>query len=366
MNYGETGMKCLSIVGARPQFVKLAPVSRVLRRFCEERILHTGQHYDYVMSAHFFEELAIPDPDYHLEVGSGSHGAQTARMLEGIEHILQEERPDWVILYGDTNSTLAGALAAAKLGLAIAHIEAGLRSFNRDMPEEVNRIVADHVSDLLFCPTEAARQHALAEGLNGIEVVGDVMYDLLLQARPTVAERAPALLESLEIAPGEYFLATVHRPVNADDPQAMREIAAALNELPLPVIFPVHPRTRRRLQEYGVSWSERVRLIDPVGYLSMLALEQHAVRVLTDSGGVQKEAFLLGVPCVTLREETEWVETVEARWNVLVGSRREAILAAVSLPRPPVPTHNPYGFGDAAERITRTLLGAGPGRQVLQ
>lgn len=343
-------------MGARPQFVKLAPVSQALRTRHEEIILHTGQHYDYRMSAQFFDELAIPTPDYHLEVGSALHGAQTARMLEAIEGVLMKERPDWVIVFGDTNSTLAGALAAAKLHIPIAHIEAGLRSFNRAMPEEINRIVTDHLADRLFCPTETACRHANAEGITrGVEMVGDVMYDMVLQARPRIAARVQHLLRSMHVSPREYLLATVHRPVNTDDAMAMRNIAQALNTLTMPILFPLHPRTRSRMEGYGITWGSHIQFMEPAGYLDMLTLEQHAHRILTDSGGMQKEAFLLGVPCVTLRAETEWMETVEAGWNVLVGSRTPAIIAAVSRAEPNPPARNLYGEGDAAYRIVQSL-----------
>jgi UDP-GlcNAc3NAcA epimerase len=345
-----------SIVGARPQFVKLAPVSEALRQQHDELIIHTGQHYDYSMSAQFFDELAIPAPDYHLGIGSGTHGTQTARMLEAIEQVLMEERPDWVVVYGDTNSTLAGALAAAKLHIPIAHVEAGLRSFIRTMPEEINRVVTDHLSERLFCPTETARRHANNEGiLQGVEVVGDVMYDILLQVRPKIAGRAHSLLPKLGVTPQSYVLVTVHRAANTDDPATIQNIARALNRLEMPVIFPVHPRTRARMEQYGITWEKHISLVEPVGYIDMLTLEWGAYRILTDSGGVQKEAFLLEVPCVTLREETEWPETVEAGWNVLVGSRWEAILEAVGLPRPNPSQQKPFGKGDAAIRIAHSL-----------
>jgi len=349
-------MRVVSIVGARPQFVKLASVSRALRTYHEEIIVHTGQHYDYGMSAQFFQELGIPEPDYHLNCGSGSHGAQTARMLEAIEQVLLRERPAMVMVYGDTNSTLAGALAAAKLRIPIAHVEAGLRSFNRAMPEEINRVVTDRLSEKLFCPTKAACQHLRAEGITqGIELVGDVMYDLLLQVQPVVEQRAQELLPFLHVAERGYVLVTVHRPVNTDDIAAMRNIAAALNAVELPVIFPLHPRTRARMGDYRLAWGEHITFIEPVGYLDMLALERGAYRILTDSGGVQKEAFLLGVSCVTLREETEWVETVEAGWNVLVGNQPEAIVDALRLPQPQTPRGTPYGEGNAAVRIAQSL-----------
>ncbi|MGH2498154.1 MAG: non-hydrolyzing UDP-N-acetylglucosamine 2-epimerase [Ktedonobacteraceae bacterium] len=355
-------MRFASIVGARPQFIKLAPLSRTLRRQHQEILIHTGQHYDYNMSAQFFDELEIPEPDYNLEIGSGPHGEQTGRMLTAIEQVFIKERPDWVIVFGDTNSTLAGALAAAKLGIPIAHVEAGLRSFNRAMPEEINRIVTDHLAQRHFCPTECACNHLRSEGIiQGVEMVGDVMYDALLLARPKLKERAARLLATWSITSrGDgryepYALVTVHRPANTDDPAAMAAIAHALNKLDMPVIFPVHPRTRKLLQRYGIAWERHIRLIEPQGYLDMLALEHAAYRILTDSGGVQKEAFLLGVPCITLREETEWSETVELCWNILAGSRSQAILDAVYWPEPEPVAHNPFGEGDAARRIVQSL-----------
>jgi len=349
-------VRLVSIVGARPQFVKLAPVSRALRERHEEIIIHTGQHYDYRLSSLFFDELAIPVPDYHLEIGSGLHGAQTGQMLAAVEQVLLRESPDRVIVFGDTNSTLAGALAAAKLHIPIAHVEAGLRSFNRAMPEEINRVLTDHLSDRLFCPTTTAYRHARNEGITqGVEIVGDVMYDMLLQTQEKISSRAQRLLAELDVAPQAYALATVHRPGNTDDPVAMREIAHALNSLAMPVIFPVHPRTQKSLRQYGIEWGKHVHCIEPVGYIDMLALEQGAYRILTDSGGVQKEAFLLRVPCITLREETEWTETVEAGWNVLTGVQSQRIITAFNRPTPePVP-ENPYGKGDAAIRIAQSL-----------
>ncbi len=349
-------MRVASIVGARPQFIKLLPVSCALRQQHKEIIVHTGQHYDYNMSARFFDELAIPTPDHHLGIGSGSHGVQTGRMLEAVEQVLMQERPDWVIVYGDTNSTLAGALAATKLHMRLAHVEAGLRSFNRTMPEEINRVVVDHLSDRLFCPTETARRHVNNEGITeGVEVVGDVMYDLLLQVLPKLHTRAQTLLPALHVAPNEYMLVTVHRAANTDDPEAMRGIADALKQLEMPILFPIHPRTRACLERYDIIWNKHILLIEPVGYIDMLALEQSAYRILTDSGGVQKEAFLLRVPCVTLREETEWTETVETGWNVLVGCCPQAIIEAVGRSNPEPPQQHPFGDGNAAARIAQTF-----------
>lgn len=348
-------MRIASIVGARPQFIKLAPVSQAIRQQHEELIIHTGQHYDYAMSAQFFDELGIPAPDYHLEIGSGTHGVQTGRMLEAIEQVLLKEQPDWVVVYGDTNSTLAGALAAAKLHIPIAHVEAGLRSFNRNMPEEINRIVTDHLSTRLFCPTETARRHLSNEGITqGVEVVGDVMYDILLQVQSEIESRMHTLLPSLGIEPRGYLLVTVHRAANTDDQEAMRNIARALNRLEMPIVFPVHPRTRGYLERYQITWEKHIQIIEPVGYFDMLTLEKAAYRILTDSGGVQKEAFLLEMPCVTLREETEWPETVETGWNVLAGTRWEAIVEAVHRPMPRLADQKPFGEGDAAVRIARS------------
>jgi UDP-GlcNAc3NAcA epimerase len=349
-------MRFASIVGARPQFVKVAIVSRALRKDHEELIIHTGQHYDYNMSAQFFDELDIPAPDYHLEVGSAPHGAQTGRMLEAIETVLLKERFDAVIVYGDTNSTLAGALAAAKLHIPVAHVEAGLRIFDQALPEEINRVLTDHLSYRLYCPTETACNNLRKEGITrGVELVGDVMYDLLLQAQPGLVERTEKLLQRFDLTPQAYALVTIHRAVNADSQEAMYEIAEGLKRLEMPVIFPVHPRTCARLENYALAWARHIQLIEPLGYFDMMALARSAHRILTDSGGLQKEAFLLGVPCVTLRNETEWMETVEVGWNTLVGIRWQEIVAAANKPAPAAPQHNPFGAGDAGVRIARDL-----------
>ncbi len=348
-------MRFASIVGTRPQFVKVALVSKILRQQHEELIIHTGQHYDYALSTQFFNELAIPEPDYYLGCGSASHAVQTARMLIAQEEVLTKERIDWVIVYGDTNSTLAAALVAAKLHIPIAHIEAGLRSFNRAMPEEINRIVTDHLSSRLFCPTETARQQANREGLfQGVEFVGDVMYDMLLQVQSKLDDRINLLLPELHITPQKYMLTTVHRPVNTDDRTAMSAIVKALNKIEMPIIFPVHPRTRACLQNYGIQLGKHIQLIEPVGYLDMLALQRAAYRIITDSGGIQKEAFLQGVPCVTLRDETEWMETVQLGWNALVGTQWQRILEALARPAPQPACQKPFGQGDAAIRIVQS------------
>jgi UDP-N-acetylglucosamine 2-epimerase (non-hydrolysing) len=357
-------MRFATIVGARPQFIKLAPVSRALRQWHEELIIHTGQHYDENMSATFFEEMDIPAPHYNLGIGSGPHGMQTGRMLEAIEAVLMQERPEGVIVFGDTNSTVAGALAAAKLHMPVAHVEAGVRSFDRSMPEEINRVVTDHLSTWLFCPTEAARRYASDEGLTrGVELVGDVMYDLLLQLQPRLIQRAETLLPELGVEPGGYVVATIHRPFHTDEPEVLGGIAQALGDLDMPVIFPVHPRTRNLMEQYHIEWGKPVRLMEPVGHLDMLTLQRSAYRIVTDSGGIQKEAFLLGVPCVTLRhstiQTTEWPETLQGGWNVVVeGAQPSAIVEAVHRPTPEPLTlahDNPFGNGDAAARIAQSL-----------
>ena len=322
-------MKIVTIVGARPQFIKAAAVSRVLRQDVREVLVHTGQHYDGNMSQVFFDELEIPRPDYNLGIGSGGHGVQTGAMLAGIEEILLKEKPDRVLVYGDTNSTLAGALAAAKLHIPVAHVEAGLRSFNRRMPEEINRVLTDHVADLLFCPSTTAVKNLAAEGVrSGVHLTGDVMYEALMHAVALSQEKSD-ILKRLGVAPGEYALATIHRAENTDDPERLARLMAALQEVSckMPVIFPVHPRTRGKLGPLAADGD--LRLLDPQGYLDMVRLEAGAAVILTDSGGIQKEAYWLRVPCVTLRDETEWVETVAQGWNVLAGAYRDMILRAV-------------------------------------
>ena len=352
-------MKVVSIVGARPQFIKAAPVSRILRRTCEEVLVHTGQHYDHEMSQVFFEELGIPTPDVNLGVGSGSHGQQTGEMLAGIERVLLTKDPAWVLVYGDTNSTLAGSLAAAKLHIPVAHVEAGLRSFNQAMPEEINRVLTDHVSDLLLCPTETAVRNLAAEGIHqGVYLVGDVMYDAVLH-NSCIAQERSRVLEAVGVRPGEYLLLTVHRPANADNPARLATIVDALGQAGQPVVFLVHPRTQKMLSTLDVQMPENLLLQEPVGYLDMLALEGHARLILTDSGGVQKEAYWFGVPCITLREETEWVETVSAGWNVLVGADRDRIADAICNFAPPVDRPPLFGDGRAAERIVSLVMGEG-------
>ncbi len=354
-------MKVVSIVGARPQFIKAAPVSRALGGQHTGVLVHTGQHYDDEMSAVFFQDLEIPKAKYNLGVGSGPHGRQTGQMLARVEEVLLTECPDWVLVYGDTNSTLAGALAAVKLHIPVAHIEAGLRSFNREMPEEHNRVLTDHCADLLLCPTQTAVDNLAREGITRrVHLVGDVMYDAMLQFSALARERS-TILNDLRLTPKHYLLATVHRPYNTDDPERLQSILEAFVETGELVVFPVHPRTRRCMIENGLDnlpalQCSNVQLIEPVSYLDMLMLEQHARLILTDSGGVQKEAYCFAVPCVTLRPETEWVETVEAGWNIVVDADRERIVWAVNCRAWPEETPPPvFGDGRASEKIVRLL-----------
>ncbi|HVO68695.1 MAG TPA: UDP-N-acetylglucosamine 2-epimerase (non-hydrolyzing), partial [Aggregatilineaceae bacterium] len=312
-------MKIVSVVGARPEFIQSAPVSRALRPRHREVLVHTGQHYDYLMSQTFFDELSIPAPDYNLEVGSGGQAQQTAEIMVRLEKVLLDEQPDLVIVRGDTNSTLAGALAASKLHIPTAHIEAGERSFDRRMPEEINRLVADRLADRHLCVSHTAVQNLAAEGItHSARWVGDVMLDAMLANRP-IAHRHSTILNRLQLKPRGYALVTVHRAANTDDARRLGNIVAALNRVAEPVIFPAHPRTRKALERWGFELAPHIRLVEPVGYFDMTVLEENARLVATDSGGVQREAYFLGVPCLTLRDETEWQETVAAGWNRLVG-----------------------------------------------
>jgi UDP-N-acetylglucosamine 2-epimerase len=358
-------MKIATIVGARPQFIKAGPISKALQTAgMVEYLIHTGQHYDYGMSQVFFEELELPEPNINLAIGSGPHGRQTGQMLAKIEEVLLAQKPDWVLVFGDTNSTLAGALAASKLHILVAHVEAGLRSFKRAMPEEINRVVTDHLSELLFCPSDNAVKNLAQEGISkGVHIVGDVMADALHHAA-TLAPKKSRILDNLRLLPKRYCLATVHRAENTDNPQRLAGILCALSRIAKTesVVFPVHPRTRKRLADMthpegcGYTMPSTLRLIDPVGYLDMVQLTQNSRCVLTDSGGLQKEAYWLGVPCVTLREETEWIETTQNGWNRLVGCNTERIVSAAQSDdwpddRPPL-----YGNGNAALCIASLLL----------
>jgi UDP-N-acetylglucosamine 2-epimerase len=362
-------MKVLTVVGARPQFIKAAAFSRAVRERHIEILVHTGQHYDAQLSDVFFEELQLPKPDHHLGVGSGSHARQTAQILERLEAVMQRELPDCVVVYGDTNSTLAGALAAAKLALPVAHVEAGLRSHVRDMPEEINRVVADHLSTFLFAPTKTAVENLVREGFTppdessskpgagAVYETGDIMFDALRMHAPMAAERSH-LIRDMALTPGEYVLATVHRAANTDDPSRLADILEALALLREPVVLPLHPRTRAALMSTDIEIEAPVRVIEPVGYLDMLALEQAARMVITDSGGVQKEAYLLAVPCVTLRDETEWIETLADEWNVLAGADAERIVAAGKRARPSGAPPPVFGDGHAAEHMVGVLESA--------
>ncbi len=351
-------MKILSVVGARPQFVKLAPIAHAAAAAgVEHVIVHTGQHYDPLLSDVFFTDLGIPAPDVHLGVGSGSHGVQTGAILAALDEVLLAQRPDWVLVYGDTNSTLAAALAAVKLHIPVAHLEAGLRSFNRAMPEEHNRVLTDHAADLCLAPTAVAMGHLAREGLAERSVlVGDVMTDVLFATRDTAAGDINDVLGAAEVAPGEFYVATVHRAENTDDPARLGWIAEALESLDLPVLLLAHPRLVAKSAEAGVTWgSGAVRLLEPLAYPRLVAAVSASAGVVTDSGGLQKEAFLLRVPCTTVRTETEWVETVELGWNVLAQDA-DAVRAAVMRPRPPSTDATPYGDGHAAQRVIATLV----------
>jgi UDP-GlcNAc3NAcA epimerase len=389
-------MKVVTIVGARPQFIKAAAVNRAIQKFNERKrriyeiLIHTGQHYDYLMDKVFFEELELPNPDYHLGVGSGSHAKQTGMMLERIEGVLEKEKPEMVIVYGDTNSTLAGALAAAKLNIPISHIEAGLRSHNRTMPEEINRLLTDHLSTLLFCPTTQSVKNLMKEGIKDgetkvVKKVGDVMYDSVLYYSKMAEKKSTILKELGPLTPNStlptyrglgvgrrnpnYYLATLHRAENTDNPDRLKSILTALNEIgkKVPVILPLHPRTKKMMDAYHLFLkSPRVCLIKPVSYLNMLKLEKNATAILTDSGGVQKEAYWFRVPCLTLREETEWMETVRSGWNVLVGIEQKKIVQEIiHLEKKRLSEKGTqyesiskgiFGDGKASEKIIQTLL----------
>ncbi|MBZ0282418.1 MAG: UDP-N-acetylglucosamine 2-epimerase (non-hydrolyzing) [Anaerolineae bacterium] len=351
-------MLIFSIVGARPQFIKASPFSSALRTRHREFLVHTGQHYDEDMSEVFFQQLGIPQPDANLNIGSGSHAEQTGAMLMGLEKLMIEQHPDWVVVYGDTNSTLAGALAAAKLHIPIAHVEAGLRSYNRAMPEEINRVLTDHISTLCFCPTTLAVDNLAGEGIReGVLMVGDIMVDSVLRHKETARQQSDVHARLGLKAGQPYAVATVHRPANTDSPEALAAILAALGDLEIPVIFPLHPRTRGAIANYGLDTAASVQLVNPLGYLDMLALVEGAAVLLTDSGGLQKEAYLLQTPCVTIRTETEWAETVESGWNRLAATERTAIREAARSALSARPTNHPslYGDGHAAERMVAAL-----------
>jgi UDP-GlcNAc3NAcA epimerase len=349
-------LKVLTVIGNRPQFIKTAAVTPTLREHHEEVTVHTGQHFDDELSAVFFAELGLPEPERELDIALGSNTSQTARMLAALEPVMSESAPDVVLIYGDTNSTLAGALAGAQAGLPVAHVEAGMRSFDRSMPEELNRVLADHASALLLCSSDTSAENLRREGVDGrVEVVGDVMADVALKVQPLARDRLD-LVEARGVEPGAYVVATAHRPGNVDDRARLERLVDLLIAMPLPVVFGVHPRTRARLAAAGLleRLAETVTLTPPLGYVELTALVCNARAVLTDSGGLQKEAYLAGVPCVTLRPNTEWTETVELGWNVLVDLDSELAIDALER-EPPADRPSLYGDGHAGERVVEAL-----------
>ena len=348
-------MKIITVVGARPQFIKAAPVSRELRKNFIEKLIHTGQHYDKNMSEIFFEELGIPVPDYNLNIGSGNHGKMTGEMLSQLEEIYINEKPDCVLVYGDTNSTLAGALAASKLLIPVIHVEAGLRSFNKSMPEEQNRILTDNISKLLLVPTSDAERNLKNEGIiEGVYNIGDVMYDAVLMFKERSKDKED-ILQKLNLSKNEYILTTIHRAENTNNIDRLKDIIEALNESNEKIILPLHPRTKKFITDYGLSFNNNVRVIEPIGYLEMLMLETNSKKILTDSGGVQKEAYFMGKPCITMRDETEWVETVEVGWNIIVGTDKSNILEAIKNFNPNSKQELIFGDGKASEKIVRLI-----------
>ncbi len=350
-------MKIMNIVGARPEFIQTAPVTRAIRKRHTEILVHTGQHYDDNMSAVFFRDLGISAPEINIGVGGGSHASMTGQMLMKLEQAMQEHKPDWVLVFGDTNSTIAAALAAAKIHIPVAHIEAGLRSYDRKMPEEINRVMTDHLSTLLFPPTQVAVDNLKKEGITqGVHLVGDVRVDVVLDTVPRAKPRQADLFVQTELKAGEPFaLATIHRASNTDDKQRLVDIISALNTLDLPVVLPVHPRLRKMMDEFGLSFSGNVRAIEPIGFLDMVALLDACTIVITDSGGLQKEAYMMKRPGVTVRDTTEWVETVTSGWNRL--TEPDAFKAAVAEALRPPPVEHPdfYGAPGVCERIVDAL-----------
>jgi UDP-GlcNAc3NAcA epimerase len=352
-------MKIATVIGARPQFIKAAMVSKAIANYnnINEVIIHTGQHFDDNMSKIFFMEMDIPKPNYNLGIQSAYHGSMTGRQLEGIEKILIKENPDFILVYGDTNSTLAGALSAAKLNIPVAHVEAGLRSFNKRMPEEINRVLTDHISNLLFVPTDTAKENLICEGIEmeTIYKVGDVMYDASLHFYQ-IAEEKSDILDKLNLEPKKYILCTVHRQENTDNPEKLKNIFNALSKSELPVIIPLHPRTKKMLAKNNITLNGHIVPIKPLGYLDMILIEKNALKIATDSGGVQKEAFFYQVPCITLREETEWVELISAGANRLSGTNKKQIITLLNTALSFPDTKQFYGDGNAAEKIIDTLL----------
>ncbi len=367
-------MKIVTVIGARPQFIKAGAFSRYIKNNSNvtEIIVHTGQHYDKNMSDIFFEELEIPKPQYHLNIGSGSHASQTAEMMRSIEKVLIEEKPDVLLVYGDTNSTLAGALTASKLHIPVAHVEAGLRSFNMFMPEEQNRILTDHLSSFLFCPTKTAISHLKNENiydqkkgrfLHGDTLIvknsGDIMYDAVL-FNSKLSRKKSKILEDLKLKPQEYLLSTIHRAENTDFPDRLKDIFAAFSDIEEKIVLTLHPRTKKYIAQYDISVSKNVMIIDPVGYLDMLSLESQSKMIVTDSGGIQKEAYFMKVPCITMRDETEWVETIESGWNFLTSSDREQITSSYALIKNGFDLNKLqipfFGDGNSAKKIIENII----------
>lgn len=348
-------LKIVTILGARPQFIKAAAVSSLFSKHFDEILVHTGQHYDANMSDVFFEELNIPNPKYHLNVGSGPHGAMTGAMLTEIEKVLETEKPDFVLVYGDTNSTIAGSLAASKMLIPVIHVEAGLRSFNKAMPEEQNRILTDHISDLLFVPTQTAIDNLKLEGItNGVHNVGDVMYDGILHFTE-IAKNKSQILEQIGVKEGEYLLCTIHRAENTNDPNRLKGIIDGLNAVSDTIVLPIHPRTQKYLADYNMTVKDHIKVIEPVGYLDMVRLESGSKKIVTDSGGVQKEAFFLAKPCITMRDETEWVETVDNGWNIIVGADASKIQNAIEKFDPTQDRKNYFGDGTASLQMVKLI-----------
>tara|TARA_Y100000310_G_scaffold260600_1_gene269591 strand:- start:372 stop:1430 length:1059 start_codon:yes stop_codon:yes gene_type:complete len=347
-------MKLVTIIGARPQFIKVFPISRELRKISQEIIIHTGQHYDYNMSKSFFEELDLPKPDYNLGINSTNSTNQIGRMIVEIGIILNKHKPDAVVVYGDTDSTIAGAIAANKQNIKLIHIEAGLRSFDKSMPEEINRVLTDHCSGILMCPTLTAVKNLQNEGITKkVFQTGDVMYDSILNFEKISDKN---IINSLNLVPGNYLLATIHRQSNTNIMKNLKEIMGAFKDSKEKIIFPVHPRTSKCLEKYKLNENNsNIFLINPVSYLEMIALIKNAKKILTDSGGLQKEAFFLGVPCITLRENTEWIETIENGWNILVGANRSKILKAIKTFNPSKKRGTHYGCGKAAKKISNII-----------
>jgi UDP-N-acetylglucosamine 2-epimerase (non-hydrolysing) len=354
-------IKILCVVGARPNFIKIAPLFEEFKRYktIKPVLVHTGQHYDFEMSKVFFQELKIPKPDYNLEVGSGTHAWQTAKIMEKLEPVILKEKPDLVIVVGDVNSTLAGALTAAKLNIPVAHIEAGLRSFDFSMPEEINRVLTDRISTFLFCPTKTAVKNLKKEGIKkGVYNVGDITYDTFLKYIG-IAQKKSQILKKLNLKPKSYFLLTLHRPSNVDNLENLKNILEAIGESGEKVVFPVHPRTKKQLKKFKHLITYKLtnfRFIDPVGYLDMLCLEKNAKKIITDSGGIQKEAYWVKVPCVTLRNTTEWVETVKAGWNVLVGENKNKLIKVIKSFQTNKRQFSFFGNGKTSEKILKILL----------